>query len=50
MLPLGDIVRKHGISFHCYAVNILYTDTLYISSRPDETFQFTKLTECIADI
>ena len=46
MLPLGDIIRKHGVSFHCYA-----DDTqLYISSRPDETYQFTKLTECIADI
>ena len=45
MLPLGDIIRKHGISFHCYA-----DDTqLYISSHPDETYQFTKLTECIAD-
>ncbi|XP_067305621.1 uncharacterized protein, partial [Pseudorasbora parva] len=46
MLPLGDIIRKHGVSFHCYA-----DDTqLYISSRPDETYQFTRLTECIADI
>ncbi|CAM4649934.1 hypothetical protein PO909_011317 [Leuciscus waleckii] len=34
---------KQGVSFHCYA-----NDTqLYISSRPDETYQFTKLTELI---
>ncbi len=46
MLPLGDIIRKHGVSFHCYA-----DDTqLYISSRLDETYQFAKLTECIVDI
>jgi len=46
MLPLGDIIRKHGISFHCYADNT----QLYISSKPNETYQLTKLTECIADI
>jgi len=46
MLPLGDIIRKHGISFHCYADD----SQLYISSKPNETYQFTKLTECIADI
>ncbi len=46
MLPLGDIIRRHGVSFHCYA-----DDTqLYISSRPDETHQIEKLTECIVDI
>ncbi len=46
MLPLGDIIRKHSVSFHCYA-----DDTqLYISPRPDETYQFAKLTECIVDI
>uniref|UniRef100_A0A8C2GGG5 Reverse transcriptase domain-containing protein n=1 Tax=Cyprinus carpio TaxID=7962 RepID=A0A8C2GGG5_CYPCA len=46
MLPLGNIIRKHGVSFHCYA-----DDTqLYISSRPGETYQFENLTECIVDI
>ncbi len=46
MLPLGNIIRKHGVSFHCYA-----DDTqLYISSRPSETHQIEKLTECIVDI
>ncbi len=44
MLPLGGIIRKPGISFYD-------DDTqLYISSRPDETYQFAKLTECIVDI
>ncbi len=46
ILPLGNIIRKHGVSFHCYA-----DDTqLYISSQPVETHQIEKLTECIVDI
>lgn len=46
MLPMGDIIRRHGISFHCYA-----DDTqLYISTKPDETSELSKLTECIKDI
>ncbi len=46
MLPLGDIIRDHGVSFHCYA-----DDTqLYISSWPNESYQFEKLTECIVNI
>ncbi len=46
MLPLGNIIRKHGVSFHCYA-----DDTqLYISSRPSETHQIDNLMECIVDI
>ncbi len=46
MLLLGGIIRKHGVSFQCYT-----DDTqLYISSRPGETYQFAKVTECIVDI
>ncbi len=46
MLLFGNIIRKHRISFHCYA-----DDTqLYISSRPGETHQIEKLMECIVDI
>ncbi len=46
MLPLGNIIRKYGISFHCYA-----DDTqLYISTRPDETSKLSKLTECVKNI
>ncbi len=46
MLPLGNIIRKHGINFHCYAADT----QLYISSRPDENTNSSKLTECLKDI
>ncbi len=46
LLPLGNIIRKYGISFHCYA-----DDTqLYISTRPDETSKLSKLTECVKNV
>ncbi len=46
MLPLGNVIRKNGVSFHCYV-----DDTqLYISSRPGETHQIVKLMERIVDI
>ncbi len=46
MLPLGNIIRKYGIHFHCYV-----DDTqLYISTRPDETSKLSKLTECVKNV
>ncbi len=46
MLLLGNIIRKHGVSFHCHA-----DDTqLYISSQPGEKHQIEELMECIVEI
>ncbi len=46
MLTLGNIIRKYGISFHCYA-----DDTqIYISTKPDETSKLSKLTECVQNM
>ncbi len=46
MLLLGNIIRKHGVSFHFYADDTQF----YISLRPSETHQIEKLMECIVDI
>ena len=46
LLPLGDIIREHNVSFHCYA-----DDTqLYLPISPDENFCMAKLHSCMADI
>ncbi len=46
MLPLGNNIRKHGVSFHCYADDTQHN----ISSRSGETHQIEKRMECIVDI
>ncbi|MHC5954089.1 reverse transcriptase domain-containing protein, partial [Streptococcus pyogenes] len=46
MLPLGSIIRRHSINFHCYA-----DDTqLYLSMKPGNTHHLVKLQECLKDI
>ena len=46
MLPLGSVIRRHGISFHSYA-----DDTqLYVAVSPDDTGPIDSLFNCILDI
>uniref|UniRef100_A0A8C7Y916 Reverse transcriptase domain-containing protein n=1 Tax=Oryzias sinensis TaxID=183150 RepID=A0A8C7Y916_9TELE len=46
MLPLGDVIRRHGINFHSYA-----DDTqLYVAVSPDDTGPLDSLLNCILDI
>ena len=46
MLPLGNIIRKHGISFHCYA-----DDTqLYLPVKPNNLTELSRLSDCLTDI
>uniref|UniRef100_A0A8C6L998 Reverse transcriptase domain-containing protein n=1 Tax=Nothobranchius furzeri TaxID=105023 RepID=A0A8C6L998_NOTFU len=46
MLPIGKIIRQHGINFHCYA-----DDTqLYLSINPDEPNRLGRLQACLEDI
>uniref|UniRef100_A0A674PNC8 Reverse transcriptase domain-containing protein n=1 Tax=Takifugu rubripes TaxID=31033 RepID=A0A674PNC8_TAKRU len=46
MLPLGNIIRQHGINFHCYA-----DDTqLYLSIKPEKTDKLVTLQTCLKDI
>ncbi|XP_041946065.1 uncharacterized protein LOC121707480 [Alosa sapidissima] len=43
MLPLGNIIRRHGIDFHSYADNT----QLYLSVSPNDTSPIANLIQCI---
>ena len=46
MLPLGGVISRHGISFHCYA-----DDTqLYIRTAPTPSAALSSLTTCLEEI
>lgn len=46
MLPLGHVISRHGISFHCYA-----DDTqLYIKTNPTPSVALSTLSTCLEEI
>ncbi len=46
MLPLGQILSKYGVSFHCYA-----DDTqLYLPLKPTASIAVERLVECFGEI
>ncbi|XP_063069010.1 uncharacterized protein LOC134460561 [Engraulis encrasicolus] len=46
ILPLGNILRKHGLNFHCYA-----DDTqIYIHTKPSHPLPLANLTTCLNEI
>ena len=46
MLPLGAIIGKHNLSFHCYADDL----QIYLPMKANDSVALNSLLSCIADI
>ena len=46
MLPLGQIIQRHNVSFHCYA-----DDTqIYLPQRPNDPRSLAAVLDCLKDV
>lgn len=46
MLPLGSIIGKHNLSFHCYGDDL----QIYLTLKPNVSVALDSLLSCINDI
>ncbi len=46
LLPLGSILRKHGISFHCYADD----SQIYVPLKKSDSYCIKPLLECLHNL
>ncbi len=44
--PLGQIIRRHGFNYHCYADDI----QIYTACQPDSTHSLASLSSCVSEL